>query len=45
MRCQDGDHHLVVDDLKLYFWFLAIVRVKGVLFLVRFFDALFLYFG
>ena len=48
-----GDHHRVVGDLGLYFWFLVIVRVKGVLFFYCrlyfldrfFFNALFLYFG
>ena len=28
-----GDHHRVIGHLGLYFWFLVIVRVKGVLFL------------
>ena len=47
-----GDHHRVFGILGLYFWFLVIVRVKGVsffhcrlYFFVRFFDALFLCFG
>ena len=39
------DHHLVFGILGLYFWFLLIVRVKGVSLLFRFFDALFFCFG
>ena len=27
-----GDHHRVVDNLRLHFWFLVIVSVKGVSF-------------
>ena len=39
-----GDHHRVVGHFGLYFWFLVIVRVKGVSFFycqLYFFDRFF----